>query len=224
MIKMVVFDMAGTTVDENNLVYKTLWKIINEVGYNFSLEQVINIGAGKEKLNAIKDIIASAEPGDVAVAVAEHEIYHSFLDELAIAYDSFSIQPQPGAEELFETLRNKNIQVVLNTGYNKDTAVSILKKLGWRVGAHIDALVTATDVSSNRPDPDMILLAMKKFNIRDAREVIKVGDSVIDVEEGKNAGCALTIGITTGAHTYEQLLTARPDYIINHLSELIPIL
>ena len=36
MIRMVVFDMAGTTVDENNVVYKTLQKTINAAGYNFS--------------------------------------------------------------------------------------------------------------------------------------------------------------------------------------------
>jgi phosphonatase-like hydrolase len=219
---MVVFDMAGTTVDENNVVYKTLQKAINNFGYGFSLAKVMEIGAGKEKLNAIKDIIASAEHGDIAVH--ENEIYDSFIDELALAYDSFTLKPQPGAEELFEILRSKNIIVVLNTGYNRATAVSILGKLGWREGAHIDALVTASDTESNRPDPDMILLAMKKFNIRDAAEVIKVGDSAIDIEEGKNAGCGLSIGITTGAHSYEQLLTAKPDYIINHLTELIPII
>jgi len=37
MIEMVVFDMAGTTVDEDNVVYKTLQKAINESGFNFSM-------------------------------------------------------------------------------------------------------------------------------------------------------------------------------------------
>jgi len=58
MIKMVVFDMAGTTVDEDNVVYKTLQHTINNAGYDFTLEQVLATGAGKEKLKAIKDIIA----------------------------------------------------------------------------------------------------------------------------------------------------------------------
>ena len=57
MIKMVVFDMAGTTVDEDNVVYKTLQKVINDAGYNFTLQQVLAVGAGKEKLQAIKDIL-----------------------------------------------------------------------------------------------------------------------------------------------------------------------
>jgi beta-phosphoglucomutase-like phosphatase (HAD superfamily) len=55
-IKMVVFDMAGTTVNENNVVYKTLRKAINEAGFDFTLNQVLAQGAGKEKLQAIKSI------------------------------------------------------------------------------------------------------------------------------------------------------------------------
>lgn len=216
---MVVFDMAGTTVDENNVVYKTLQKVINEAGYNFSLAQVLTTGAGKEKLQAIKDIIALevAQPDDATA----NEIYHLFADELATAYDNFEIKPQPAAEETFKLLRDRNILVILNTGYNEKNAVSILEKLRWETGKQIDGLITATDVQNNRPNPAMILLAMQKFGIENASEVIKVGDSIIDIEEGKNAGCGLSIGITTGAHTYKQLASANPDHIIHNLQELL---
>jgi len=71
-----------------------------------------------------------------------------------------------------------------------------------------DLLVTASDVTKNRPNPDMILLAMEKLNILDAASVIKVGDSTIDIEEGRNAGCLYNIGVTTGAHTKAELSTA----------------
>lgn len=221
MIKMVVFDMAGTTVDEDNVVYKTLQKVINNAGYNFTLNQVLEHGAGKEKHKAIKDILTENNGrNDDAFT---QELYDAFVPELAVAYDSFELKPQPGAEDVFKSLKEKNILTVLNTGYNSVTANSILKKLGWHEGDQIDALVTASDVSTNRPNPDMILLAMKKFGITDAAEVAKVGDSAIDIEEGKNAGCSLNVGITTGAHTVEQLQAAHPQHIINHLAELLPL-
>ena len=38
MIKLVVFDMAGTTVDEDNVVYKTVRTAINFAGYDFTQE------------------------------------------------------------------------------------------------------------------------------------------------------------------------------------------
>jgi len=222
MIKMVVFDMAGTTVDENNVVYKTLQKAINEAGFNFTLEQVLTEGAGREKLQAIKNILqVYAGLRDEKLS---NEIFKKFTSLLTIAYDKLEVLPQPGAETLFSKLKQKNILVVLNTGYNAATAQSLIIKLGWKKGVEIDGLVTATDVKNNRPFPDMILLAMKQFDMTDAREVVKVGDSIIDIEEGRNAGCRLSIGITTGAHTRQQLESAKPDYIIDNLPELLPLL
>ena len=44
------------------------------------------------------------------------------------------------------------------------------------------------------------------------------------MDEGQNAGCGLNVGITTGAHTFLQLQSANPDYIINNLLELVPII
>ncbi|WP_462222202.1 HAD-IA family hydrolase [Ferruginibacter sp.] len=173
-------------------------------------------------MQAIKDIIALevAEPDDANA----NKIYNLFVDELATAYDSFELKPQPAAEETFQLLRDRNILVVLNTGYNEKTAVGILEKLRWETGQQIDGLITASDVQNNRPNPDMILLSMQKFGIENANDVVKVGDSIIDIEEGKNAGCSITIGITTGAHTYQQLASANPNKIINNLSELLPLI
>lgn len=220
MIKMVVFDMAGTTVDENMVVYKTLQKAIHEEGYDFTMEQVLEEGAGKEKMDAIKSILkVYAQKQDEALT---DRIYKNFIALLEAAYDTLEVLPQANAGELFQALKQRNIRVILNTGYNQQTAQSLLSKLGWKTGVEIDGLVTATNVKHSRPDPDMILLAMDQFDIPDALEVVKVGDSIIDIEEGRNAGCLLSIGITTGAHTREQLQTANPDYIIDNLMELLP--
>ncbi len=222
MIKMVVFDMAGTTVNENNVVYKTLQKAINEKGYDLTLEQVLKEGAGKEKLQAIKSILAEdLQINDNELA---SEIYKSFIAQLGKAYETMEIFPQNNAVELFHELKKRNILVILNTGYNMETAEMLIKKLGWKKGIDYDGLVTATDVQNNRPQPDMILLAMKQFRVNEGNEVVKVGDSIIDIEEGEQAGCKMSIGITTGAHTREQLQTANPHTIIDNLLELLPLL
>ncbi len=219
---MIVFDMAGTTVNENMVVYKTLQKAINEAGFNFTLEQVLTEGAGKEKADAIRSILqVYAQKQDDSLT---DSIYQHFIAQLETAYDTQDILPQDNAEDLFRALKERNIVVVLNTGYNEKTAKQLIAKLGWKKGVEFDGLVTATDVPHNRPYPDMIRLAMKEFGISDAREVAKVGDSVIDIEEGVNAGCSLNIGITTGAHTRQQLQSVKPDYIIDNLLELLPLL
>ncbi|MFZ3273763.1 MAG: HAD hydrolase-like protein, partial [Lutibacter sp.] len=109
-------------------------------------------------------------------------------------------------------------------GYNREIALLLLNKLKWEEGKQYDALITASDVEKGRPAADMIFKAMKLFDITNAEEVVKIGDSIIDIEEGKTANCGITIGVTTGAHTEEQLKSANPTYIINSLIELKQIL
>jgi phosphonatase-like hydrolase len=219
---MVVFDMAGTTVNENMLVYKTLQKAILEAGFTVTLEQVLAEGAGMEKLDALRAIMKKYTDNQDENLI--HDIYHRFIDGLEKAYDENEIFPQDNAVALFRALREKRVRVVLNTGYNRQTAQSLIAKLGWIQGETFDDLVTATDVRQSRPHPDMIELAMQRAGITDAREVAKVGDSVIDIQEGVNAGASLNIGITTGAHTRQQLGSAKPSYIVDNLIEILPLI
>ncbi|MFC0515558.1 phosphonatase-like hydrolase [Mucilaginibacter angelicae] len=221
-IKMVVFDMAGTTVNENNLVYKTLQKAINEAGFDFNLDQVLAEGAGKEKKQAIRSVLAVYANNNDEELIGQ--IFENFMVQLTAAYATADILPQNNALALFSALKQRNIYAVLNTGYDRATAQAIINKLGWQEGGDFDGLVTASDVSKNRPNPDMIYFAMNKFGVSNGSEVVKVGDSIIDIEEGQNAGCSLSIGITTGAHTAKQLLSANPDAVIDDLIDLLPLI
>ncbi|MDD2791646.1 MAG: phosphonatase-like hydrolase [Sediminibacterium sp.] len=220
--KMVVFDMAGTTVDEDNLVYKTLHLSLQKAGVDCSLEEVLVHGAGKEKRKAIEDVLHQLQVPLPETGI--DEIYAHFLQNLTGAYQFAAIQPQPGADAVFRELKAHGILVVLNTGYDSFTANTLIQKLNWKVGKEIDLLVTASDVVHGRPAPDMIRLAMEHFHVTDTAEVVKVGDSTIDIEEGRNALCGLVTGITTGAHNLEQLQQANPDFVIGSLPELLSIL
>ncbi|SDM03015.1 phosphonatase-like hydrolase [Daejeonella rubra] len=221
-VLMIVFDMAGTTVDEDNVVYKTLQDAIVHYSCPVTLAQVLEFGAGKEKLQAIIDILENT--GFKVNSENIDLIFTYFNDMLAKNYDTLNVKPLPDVERTFKELKERNIKVVLNTGYNRKTAESLIVKLGWEESNQFDLLITASDVNNNRPQPDMILLAMSKLSILDPKKVIKVGDSTVDVQEGQNAECLLSIGITTGAHTHEQLREADPDFIIDNVSELIGII
>lgn len=210
--------MAGTVVNEDNVVYKTLQKAINTKGYKVSLDFVLVHGAGKEKHQAIKDIL-KAETGTTDVPLAK-TIFAEFKEMLADAYLHLNVTSYSGLEEMLYALKESGIKVALNTGYDTATAQLLLKKMDWHKGKEYDVLVTADDVELGRPNPDMILEAMLKMNIKNAAQVLKAGDSIIDIEEGKNANCGVTIGVTTGAHTREQLQSAKPTYVLDSLAEL----
>lgn len=221
-IELVVFDMAGTVVNEDNVVYKTLQKAINNKGYLLTLDFVLEHGAGKEKHQAIKDILTKEEGSFVAETAAE--IFADFKHMLEQEYLALEVDTYSGVPELLEFLQKANIKVALNTGYDKNTAQLLLDKMKWKLGVHYDALITADDVKRGRPHPDMIFEAMEVLRVAEPHKVLKAGDSVIDIEEGKNANCGITVGVTTGAHTREQLTAAKPTYVLDSLLELKTIL
>ncbi len=216
-IELAVFDMAGTVVNEGNVVYKTLQKAINKKGHDLTLDFVLEHGAGKEKHQAIKDILAAIH----AEKEPSEPIFKDFKAMLDVAYDTLEVKSFAGVEKLLANLKSQKIKVALNTGYNTKIAKLLLKKMNWAKGKHYDTLVTADDASNGRPHPDMILKAMEILNVSDASKVLKAGDSIIDIEEGKNANCGVTVGVTTGAHTKEQLQSANPTYVLDSLSELL---
>jgi len=214
-IELLVLDMAGTTIDEGNVVYKTVMHSVNDYGYNVTLEKVLSVCAGMEKLEAIASLLKEIGGNEDDA----HAIFENFSDQLKEAYQNLEVKPITGVENFLLNMRSRNKKVVLNTGYTSEIAQQLLDKLQWKENVHFDALITANDVSESRPHPEMILLAMKKFNISKPENVLKAGDSVIDIEEGKNAGCGLTIAVLSGAQTQAELEKAHPDYILNTISE-----
>jgi len=216
-IELVVFDMAGTTVDEGNVVYKTVQKSIVDAGYSFTLDEVLEHGAGKEKHQAIKDVLASKSITD-----ADSEaIFSAFKGSLDDAYRALEVNSFDGVEQLIADLREKDVKIALDTGYNSRIANMLLEKMGWEKGREYDTLVTSDDVVNGRPHPDMIQLAMKNTGVTDSSKVLKAGDSTIDIEEGTNTGCGITVGVTTGAQTREQLATAEPTLILDRLADIL---
>ncbi|NDV15854.1 phosphonatase-like hydrolase [Muricauda sp. TY007] len=215
-IELAVFDMAGTTVNEDNVVYKTVRAALAKSGVAVSLDTVLEFGAGKEKFKAIADILKETK----TTGVEPKAVFEDFKGMLEEAYANLDVTPYDGVEELFKLLKSKDVKVVLNTGYDQKTAKSLLNKLGWVPGEQIDALITADDVVKGRPSSEMIDKAMAMFKITDSEKVLKAGDSVIDIKEGKNANCGWTVGVLTGAQTREQLATAEPSMILDSLSDL----
>jgi len=222
MIRMVIFDMAGTTIDEDNLVYKCIRKALEIHGFPVELHMVLYHCAGKEKKDAIQkmlSLVSSVENDDENV----NAIYTTFSELLDEAYAIAPIGLMEGTRAVIYYLKRNGIKIVFNTGYSHEIALRLLEKVNCLPGNDIDALITADMVAYPRPAPDMIQKALLQFQI-DPKQCLKVGDSIIDIEEGQNAGVGYTIGVTTGAQRREQLQTANPDDILDDIVDLIPLI
>ena len=80
---------------------------------------------------------------------------------------------------LFNSLREKNIKIALNTGYSKEIQGAIINKL--RMNDFIDTYISSEEVKYGRPYPYMIYHLMEKYNIQNPKSVIKFGDTRNDI-------------------------------------------
>ena len=181
---------------------------------------------GYKKTEAIKKMLTEFEPQqDKITDEYINQIHDRFL-QLMIDYytNAAEITPLPNAEEVFASLKEKQVKIGLDTGFSKEITDIIIDRLGWIKDNRIDVVISSSEVKAGRPAPYMIEKIMKETNVQDLKKVIKVGDTEVDIFEGKNAGCLYSIAITTGAFTREELAVYEPSFIINDLKELLSII
>jgi phosphonoacetaldehyde hydrolase len=89
---------------------------------------------------------------------------------------------------VLQILRSRNIKVAATTGYFREAA-KVVQEAGKRQGYVPDFTICADDVPAGRPAPWMIFRCMEALNVYPPATVVKVGDTIIDIEDGRNAGC-----------------------------------
>jgi phosphonatase-like hydrolase len=224
-VELVVFDIAGTTVTDNGEIAMAFREAMKAFGYEVPVEK-INPLMGYKKTEAIKRLLKEYEEKKERITTDYiQKIHKIFLERMMEFYSTTEqLKPLPFAEEVFASLKERNILIGLETGFSKEITDIIIHRLGWIKENKIDYVISSNEVIAGRPFPYMIEEIMLKANLKDSKKVIKVGDTEVDVNEGKNAGCLYSIAITTGAFTREELAVYEPSFIINDLKELITII
>jgi len=215
-IALVVFDIAGTTVNDADSVNRCLRASLLSAGLEVTAAQV-NTVMGLPKPDAIAILIGQSPLRDEL-----HEqvdlIHRDFVARSIAFYESDpSVHEVPGTTRVFETLKRSGILVALDTGFNRSVTQVILDRLHWSGSRLIDATLCSDEVRHGRPHADMIEALMGRFGIVDPKHVAKVGDTPSDLEEGHRAGCGLVVGVTAGTHTRTEL----EPYPHHHLIETI---
>jgi phosphonatase-like hydrolase len=224
-IKLVVFDIAGTTVKDDHEVSKAFQAALQKSNYEVPLE-LINPLMGYEKNLAIKQILRLHEYNDAKITTElVSKIHKEFVQQMIDHYQlAEGIEPLPNVEETFAKLRAQGVQVGINTGFSRDIADTIISRLRWLEKGLVDHIVGSDEVELGRPHPYMIQKMMVDGRIERPREVAKVGDTEVDIREGQNAGCKYVIGITTGIFTRKEMEPYHPTHIIDDIAEVIDII
>ncbi len=121
------------------------------------------------------------------------KLYHETEPMMMSALKNHA-EPIQGLAQTVQGMRQRQIVIGSSTGYTKpmmDILAPLAKEKGW----HPDAVVCSSDVPAGRPFPWMCYLNAIKLNVYPMEAMVKIGDTLSDIEEGLNAGM-WTIGLT----------------------------
>lgn len=203
-IEAVIFDWAGTTVD-----YGCMAPIEAMKGAFSAHDLPVTLGEIRKPMGMLKVDHIQAVLAMDRVSQLFKQVYGRYPDQQDVAriYQHFennilSILPQhaqviDGVLKVQDYLRDANIKIGSTTGYTKDM-ITVVAKSAAIQGYQPDYIVSSDQVKNGRPYPYMLQQNLAMLNVKDISTVVKVGDTLVDIEEGVYAGC-WTVGVIKGS-------------------------
>ena len=215
-IKLIVCDMAGTTVEEHG-VYKTLREAMMSHGLKVT-EDEMHPWHGAAKGEVLRYFIERQPEAGVSPEVIDGTFEAMIKARYAEEGSTSLIVPELPA--WFQRCQSAGIQVALNTGYPQEIQDGLMKGLG--LDGMVNHWISAYEVAKGRPYPYMVHRVMEQAGVQDVSAVAKVGDTVNDIREGRNAGCGLVVGVLSGADSALALYEAGADIVVPDVTHVQP--
>lgn len=204
-MEAVIFDWAGTTVDFGCFApVQAFVEVFKEFGIEPTMDEV-RAPMGMLKIDHIRTMLRmpriqncwmekyGKQPDDEDA----HKLFNIFEEKLIGILHLYS-NPKPGVIDVMQELRQKGIKIGSTTGYN-DKMMAIVVPAAEERGYKPDVWFSPDATNQKgRPYPYMVFRNMEALGVQDVRKVIKVGDTVSDIREGKNAG-VLSAGVVIGS-------------------------
>ena len=230
-IKMVMFDLSGTTVHDDTGVCDCLHQAAQEHGLQTTPAEIL-LHMGTNKIHLYQYLIARSrgasidfrdfekfqDPSTLELAL---RVFHRY-EEIMIHHYRHEVKEVPGAADTFRWCHAHGIKVATDTGFHKAITQAIMDGLGWLRDGLVDVSVDVQDIPGERgrPAPFMIFHAMERLDIQSVHQVIKIGDTPADMLEGTNAGCRGVVGVLSGPRPVTAWGVYRHTHVIPSVKEL----
>ncbi len=210
--RAVLFDLDGTLVETH----------IDFPAMRCAMRTLALMADVPEAAIAGKDILAIVEAaadhlttrGDEGAALRRSAFAR--LEEMEVAGCAHPTL-LPGAEELLTHLQSEGRSVGIVTRNCRRVAQSLVR----RFGLPHDVLLSRDDVRRTKPDPQHLWDALTRLGSTPPASVM-AGDHWMDVQAGRAAGCAATIGVL-GAHDAEWFAPCPPTHLVADPAAALPL-
>jgi phosphonoacetaldehyde hydrolase len=198
--QLVIFDWAGTVIDFGcQAPTGAFVQAMAQFGVSITLREA----RGPMGLHKKDHLRALLKQQDIAERwLSEHgrswtetdiDALYQHVTPLQVAAAKQYSQLIPGVPECVAELRRMGIKIAGTTGYFREAA-EVVRQAGAEQGYVPDFCIGADDVPAGRPAPWMIFRAMEALGVYPPGAVVKVGDTLVDIADGRNAG-AISLGV-----------------------------
>ncbi len=184
MIRAVVFDLDGLMFDTEALFFRVGSEALAARGKTFTAEimQAMIGRRSAEVGHVLKELAGIDEPVDVILGEIRERFY-AVMDQ--------SVAPTPGLVTLLEHLESRSLPRAVATSSRQSYAQRLL--VGHRLDGHFDFVLASEDVTRGKPDPEIYLLAARRFGINPGAMMV-LEDSPAGLAAAKGAG-AMAVGV-----------------------------
>lgn len=206
MVKLLIFDMDGTLIDTDEVLYKT-WKEL------FELYKPKDYTIDREFIRSF-----SGPPIESSIVRAFPEkdpdfILNEYRKRTAKYYDT-DLKFFDNEKDVLNKLYKDGYILTIATSKNRPMTEKSLQIFG--VFDLFSDMVTSSEDVAHKPNPDSLLLLMKKFNIK-KEETLMIGDTSFDALAARNAGVKSVL-LKLCPRTYEK--DKMPDFFVSSYNEL----
>ena len=211
MIRAVLFDLDGVLIDSIKIHCRTYIIAMQKNGLNPDVEKMKRLFGEKAEV-----IIR----GSCNRKLNNTELKR-ILDEKNRLYEQELVREKPimgGAREILEWCKQNRLKIGLGTGTRRKNVELFLEILGMNP---FDAIVTASDVSNAKPDPEIWIKTLKKLDVPPENAVV-LEDAILGIKAAKRAG--LRVIALPGTFDEKALKSAGADWVVKNLNEAKKIL
>ena len=166
-IKLAVFDLAGTTVKDDNAVRDCLYKAAVQYDLKATPDEIANL-MGTNKIHLYQFLIAKNQGRIMDFRGFEEDIFEDTYElakkiydcyvEIMIDYYRHDCQEIEGASKVFEWCHKNDIKVATDTGFHSDVNQAIFDCLGWTRDGLVDCAVDLDMVPEGKGAEDNVVV------------------------------------------------------------------
>ncbi|QDV27801.1 phosphonoacetaldehyde hydrolase [Aureliella helgolandensis] len=201
-LKAIVFDWAGTTIDYGSCAPASVFQeIFRQRGVPITAAQAREpMGRAKRDhiaaIGAMPEVDAAWRAQFEGQAMTAEQIDEMYADFLPLQKATLGAHSQliEGVPEMIAWCRSQGLKIGSTTGYTREL-LDIVAAAAATQGYVPDCSLGVEDAPAGRPAPFLLHEAAKRMEVYPMWNIVKVDDTPVGIEAGRNAGC-WTIGIT----------------------------